>query len=317
MVGDPGELPVGTHVGSAMDLTDGVDRYVAHLLGTISAPLKGLRIVLDCAYGAAWSIGPRVFREAGADVVAINSEPDGTRINVDCGSTDLDGVAKRVVEEGADLGLAFDGDADRVLAVDETGSAVDGDRILALCAFRLHEAGELHNEVVVTTVMANLGLRRALEGQGIEVFTTPVGDKHVAQAMVERGAILGGEQSGHVIFAAHSTTGDGLLTGLQIAEAVVTTTSTLGRLVDVFERYPQVLVNVPVADRTALEEAEDLWTEVAAAESGLGDSGRVLLRASGTESVVRVMVEAADRSEAERVAASLAEAVERHLGTAP
>ena len=317
MAAEPGELPTGVDVGWASDLSEGTDRYVAHLLGSLDDSLRGLRLVLDCAYGAAWNVGPRVVREAGADVVAINAEPDGTRINVECGSTSLDGLAKRVVEEGADLGLAFDGDADRVLAVDETGSAVDGDRILALCALRLKESGELRNDLLVTTVMANLGFRRALETHGIEVFTTPVGDKFVAEAMVERGAVLGGEQSGHVIFAAHSTTGDGLLTGLQIAEAVVTSSSTLGRLVDVFEPYPQVLLNVPVADRSALEGAAALWAEVEAAERSLGAEGRVLLRASGTESLVRVMVEAADGTEAERVARALAGEVERHLGTAP
>jgi phosphoglucosamine mutase len=309
-----GALPTGEGIGSAGELTGGVDRYVGHLLGSLEGSLKGLRVVLDCAYGAAWSVAPRVFREAGADVVAINAEPDGARINVDSGSTSLDGIAKRVVEEGADLGLAFDGDADRVLAVDETGSVVDGDRILALCALHLKTAGELTNDLLVTTVMANLGFRRALEARGIEIFTTPVGDKYVAAAMVERGAVLGGEQSGHVIFAAHSTTGDGVLTGLQVAHAVAMSSSTLGRLVDVFEPYPQVLLNVPVVDRAALEGAEDLWAEVEAAERSLGDDGRVLLRASGTESLVRVMVEAADEAEAQRVARALAGAVERHLG---
>ena len=316
MATTPAALPTGDRIGSARDLTGGVDRYVGHLLGSLEGSLKGLRVVLDCAYGAAWSVGPRVFREAGADVVAINNEPDGSRINVDCGSTSLDGVAKRVVEEGADLGLAFDGDADRVLAVDETGSVVDGDRILALCALHLKQADELSNDLLVTTVMANLGFRRALEAKGIDIFTTPVGDKFVAQAMAERGSVLGGEQSGHIIFGKHSTTGDGVLTGLQVAQAVVTSSSTLGRLVDVFEPYPQVLLNVPVADRTALEGATGLWAEVEAAELSLGDDGRVLLRASGTESLVRVMVEAADGAEAQRIATSLADAVTRHLGSA-
>jgi phosphoglucosamine mutase len=309
----PSDLPSGREVGSAESLTDGADRYVAHVLGTIESPLKGLRVVLDCAHGAAWQVGPRVFREAGAEVTAINAEPDGMRINVDCGSQSLDGLAKRVVSDGADLGLAFDGDADRVLAVDENGSPVDGDRILALCATRLHEAGELKNNLLIATVMANLGFRRALEERGIEVFAAPVGDKFVAEAMADRGAILGGEQSGHVIFGAHSTTGDGLLTGLQVANAVATSSSTLSRLTDIFESYPQVLINVTVADRTALEGAEALWDEVRMAESKLGEDGRVLLRASGTEPLVRVMVEAADPEVARAVAEGLAEAVRRHL----
>lgn len=312
----PEDLLEGTRIGRADQLIDGADRYVSHLLGSLGSSLKGLRIVLDCAFGAAWNVGPRVFREAGADVVAINSEPDGTRINVDCGSTSLDGLSKRVVEEGADLGLALDGDADRVLAVDETGAPVDGDRILALCAIRLHEAGALKNDLVVTTVMANLGFKSALEATGIEVFTTPVGDKFVVEAMVERGAVLGGEQSGHMVFAEHATTGDGLLAGLQVAEAVVSSSTTLSRLTDLFEPYPQVLISVEVADRDALESARALWDEVATANARLGDDGRVLLRASGTEPVVRVMVEAADADVARRTAEDLASAVRGHLGKA-
>jgi len=309
----PTDLPSGATVGSAEPLKDGVDRYISHLLGTIDSPLQGLRVVLDCAHGAAWHVAPRVFREAGADVIAMNADPDGSKINVDCGSGSLDGVARRVLAEGADLGLAFDGDADRVLAVDETGATIDGDRILALCALRLHDAGELKNNILVATVMANLGFRRALEAKGIEVFAAPVGDKFVAEAMAERGSILGGEQSGHVIFGAHSTTGDGLLTGLQVAEAVATSSSTLSRLTDLFLPYPQVLINVQVADRTALEGAEALWDEVREAESTLGEEGRVLLRASGTEPLVRVMVEAADQTTARRTAEHLAEVVRKHL----
>lgn len=314
MAEPPSDLPSGSLVGGAETLTDGADRYVGHLLDSIDSPLSGLRVVLDCAHGAAWHVGPRVFREAGADVVAINSEPDGTKINVDCGSQALGGLADRVVKEGADLGLAFDGDADRVLAVDETGAPVDGDRILALCATRLHETGELKNNLVIATVMANLGFRRALEARGIEVFAAPVGDKFVAEAMADRGAVLGGEQSGHVIFGAHSTTGDGLLTGLQVASAVVTSASTLSELTDLFEPFPQVLINVPVADRASLDDAEALWDQVRAAEGALGEDGRVLLRASGTEPLVRVMVEAEDPAVAGKVAEDLAAAVSDHLG---
>ena len=307
-------LPTGEALGSAEPLEGGVDRYVSHLLGSLSSPLTGLRLVLDCAFGAAWSVGPRVFREAGADVVAINAEPDGTRINVDCGSTSMGELSRRVVEQNADLGLAFDGDADRVLAVDETGKEIDGDRILALCALKLHEAGELKNELLIATVMTNLGLIRALREKGIETFAAPVGDKFVAQAMADRGSVLGGEQSGHVIFGAHSTTGDGVLTGLQVAQAVVESASTLSRLTDLFEPFPQVLINVPVKDRGALDEADALWDEVRAAESRLGDDGRVLLRASGTEPLVRVMVEAADEVIARSTADELVAAVERYLG---
>ena len=314
MASPEGALPGADRIGSAESIVGAADRYVNHLLSSLTASLKGLRVVLDCAYGAAWSIGPRVFREAGADVVAINAEPDGGRINVDCGSTSLDGLAKRVVEEGFDLGLAFDGDADRVLAVDESGSPVDGDRILALCALHLHEKGELKNDRAVVTVMANLGLTRALEGRGIEVFAAPVGDRFVAEAMAERGAVLGGEQSGHLIFAAHATTGDGILTGLQIAEIVRNSATPFSSLVDVFKPFPQVLINVPVADRRALDEAQELWDDVREAEARLGANGRVLLRASGTEPVIRVMVEAEDAADAQRTAQGLADAVARHLG---
>ena len=314
MADPPVDLPLGAAVGTAESLTDGIDRYIAHLLGALDSPLKGLRVVLDCAHGAAWQAGPRVFREAGAEVIAINADPDGTKINVDCGSQSLDGVAKKVVSEGADLGLAFDGDADRVLAVDETGAAVDGDGILALCATRMHDAGELKNNLVIATVMANLGFRRALEAKGIEVFAAPVGDKFVAEAMADRGAVLGGEQSGHVIFGAHSTTGDGLLTGLQVAHAVASSSSTLSRLADLYEPYPQVLVNVRVADRGAIEGAETVWDEVKSAEARLGPDGRILLRASGTEPIVRVMVEASDPDVARATAEGLAAHVEKHLG---
>lgn len=306
------ELAVGDGVGASETLDDAADRYVDHLLASLHRPLSGLRVVLDCAFGAAWSVAPRVFREAGVEVVAMNSEPDGARINVDCGSTSLDGLAERVVEEGADLGLAFDGDADRVLGVDETGTTIDGDHILALCALQLFEAGELKNDLVVSTVMANLGFVRALQERGIEVIAAPVGDKFVGEAMAQRGAVLGGEQSGHVIFGNHSTTGDGILTGLHVAQILVASDETMSRVSRVFEPFPQVLVNVR-ADKDRLDQAEDLWAEVRAAEARLGDGGRVLVRPSGTEALVRVMVEASDAGTAEREAASLAAAVERTI----
>ena len=309
----PTDLPLGTLVGKATDFDSGVDRYVEHVVRSIHAPLNGLRIVLDCAFGSAWKVGPWAAAEAGADVIAMNDEPDGTRINVDCGSTSLTGLAERVVQEGADFGLAFDGDADRVLAVDERGEPVDGDRIIALSAIRMHESGELKNDVVVATVMANLGFRRALEERGIEVIQAPVGDKYVVDAMSTRGAILGGEQSGHIIFSQHATTGDGILAGLKVAEAVITSGQPLSRLAHVFEPVPQVLINVRVGDRDGLESAEALWVEVRRIEDEMGDDGRVLLRPSGTEPLVRVMVEALDEKVARRNAEALAELVGQHL----
>lgn len=309
-----GDLPVGDAIGGVTPVADGAARYVEHVVSSIEGSLDGLRIVLDCAHGAAFSVGPDAFRRAGADVVALHDSPDGSRINVDCGSTSLDTLAKTVVAEGAAFGLGLDGDADRALAVDETGAVIDGDRIIALAALHLKERGELDGGLVVTTVMANLGLRRALEGAGIEIVTVPVGDRYVAEAMTEHGAALGGEQSGHVIFSGHATTGDGVLTGLRLAEIVASAKRPLSELAAVFEPYPQVLLNVRIADRGALEGAETVWERVRSAEESLGESGRVLLRASGTEPLVRVMVEAEDPATADRVARDLAALVETELG---
>ncbi|MDQ4124292.1 MAG: phosphoglucosamine mutase, partial [Actinomycetota bacterium] len=314
LLSDPSsDLPVGDAIGGVDPIADGAARYVEHLVSSIEGRLDGLRVVLDCAHGAAFSVGPDTFRRAGADVVAIHDSPDGSRINVDCGSTSLDALAKTVVAEGAAFGLGFDGDADRALAVDETGAVIDGDRIIALAALHLKEKGGLDGRLVVTTVMANLGLRRALEGAGIEIVTVPVGDRYVAEAMTEHGAVLGGEQSGHVIFSEHATTGDGVLTGLKLAEIVASANRPLSELAAVFEPYPQVLLNVRIADRGALEGAAVIWERVRSAEESLGESGRVLLRASGTEPLVRVMVEAEDAATADRVARELAALVEAEL----
>jgi phosphoglucosamine mutase len=314
MAGAPGELPVGGAVGSSEPLSGAEDRYVTHLLGAVDGSLTGLRVVLDCAFGAAWQVAPRTFREAGADVLAINAEPDGARINVDCGSTSLGGLSRRVVQGGADLGFAFDGDADRVLAVDERGQPVDGDRIIAMLSAAMHGRGELDNGIVVVTVMANLGLVRALEERGIEVVTAPVGDKFVGEAMAQHGAALGGEQSGHIIFARHSSTGDGTLTALKVAELAAAANAPLSQLSGELHLFPQELINVPVGRKEELEHLEELWQEVRRAEEGLGTDGRVLVRASGTEPVVRVMVEARRQERAHRTAEAVADAVRRYLG---
>ncbi|MGI8773759.1 MAG: phosphoglucosamine mutase [Actinomycetota bacterium] len=310
----PSDLPTGTGVGNEVPYPAGVEAYLAYLVDSVPGSLDGLKVVLDCAFGAAWQIAPDAFRAAGAEVIAINAEPDGARINVECGSTSLDGMARVVVAEGADMGLAFDGDADRVLAVDESGAAVNGDRLIALAAVSLHERGALKNDVVVSTVMANLGFTRALEERGIEVVHAPVGDKFVVQAMIERGASLGGEQSGHIIFMEHATTGDGVLAGLQLGAQVAASGSPLSKLAGIFEDVPQVLVNVPVERRDALEGAAGVWEAVETAEAALGEEGRVLLRPSGTEQLIRVMVEALDPAMAQRTAESLAEVVRRSLG---
>ena len=310
----PAWRPVGAELGAVDALDDALERYVEHVAATVDTKLNGLRVVLDCAYGAAWRGGPMAFKAAGADVIAMHDEPDGTRINVACGSTDMTRLAERVLDEGAHLGIGFDGDADRALAVDELGQTVDGDRIISLCALRLQEQGRLKGETVVGTVMSNAGFTRALEGRGIQVVAAPVGDRFVAEEMAARGAVLGGEQSGHVIFAEHSTTGDGILTGLQLAQVVAASDASLSSLAHWYEPWPQVLVNVRVASRDALDGAEAVWEEVGEIESALGEDGRVLLRPSGTEPVVRVMVEASDGAAAEAAAWRLAAAVERHLG---
>ena len=310
-----GRLPEGSGIGVVRRLDDAHDRYMHHLLSSLEGTrLAGLRIVLDCAFGAAWELAPATFREAGAHCVAINAEPDGARINVGCGSTDMAGLAQRVRAERADLGLAFDGDADRVLAVDERGEVVDGDRIIGMSAISMRVRDRLRNNLVVATVMSNLGFLRALEHRGIEVITAPVGDKFVADAMGQAGASLGGEQSGHVIFADYATTGDGILTGLQIARSLVDSGERLSVLADFFEPFPQVLVNVEVDSRDALAGAEPIWDEVRATEERLGPDGRVLVRASGTEHLVRVMVEASDAATANHAAHALAEVVARELG---
>ncbi len=306
------DLPEGKAIGVPEMVSDASERYVAHLMGTIEQPLTGLRVVLDCAFGAAYKVAPSAFKEAGADVVALHAEPDGARINVECGSTSVTALARAVVEHGADLGLAFDGDADRVLAIDERGATVDGDRIIGLAALQLHETGALTNDVVVVTVMSNLGLRRSLEERGIEVVSAQVGDRFVAEEMLVRGAVLGGEPSGHIIFAEHGRTGDGILTGLQLAERLAATSEPLSTQAHFFEPYPQVLINVPVASPQDLDESAAIWEEVRATEETLGPTGRVLLRPSGTEPLVRVMVEAASEDLAQRTAERLAALVEKH-----
>ena len=314
VTGAPSDLPIGTGVGGLSDVPNVAERYVTHLMKSLHESLTGMKIVLDCAFGSAWEMAPLAFREAGAEVIAINAEPDGSRINVDCGSTSLGALSARVKAEGAHMGFAFDGDADRVLACDENGATVDGDRLIALSALHMHEEGRLKNDIVVATVMANLGFTRALEERGIEVLQTPVGDKYVAEAMQERGAVLGGEQSGHIIFSEFALTGDGILAGLQVAAIAHQTKEPLSRLAGCFERVPQVLINVPVTRRDDLESAEDLWNEVAEVEAKLGSDGRILLRPSGTEQLVRVMVEAVDPEVARTTAERLAERVQTLLG---
>ncbi len=278
-----------------------------------NGPLAGLKIVVDCAHGAAHDAAPAVLRLVGADVITIGAQPDGLNINDGCGSTHLDALVAAVSAHGADAGIAHDGDADRCLAVTSDGQVVDGDQILAILALELKDAGRLTGDTVVATVMSNLGFRRAMEHAGIRVVETAVGDRYVLEAMKAGGFVLGGEQSGHIIMLEHATTGDGLLTALHLLAAVARRGLALGELAKVMHRFPQVLINVPDVDKSRVDSA-GLAAAVASAEAELGESGRVLIRPSGTEPAVRVMVEAAEQEQAQRVAARLAEAVRTHLG---
>jgi phosphoglucosamine mutase len=312
--GAPWDRPTGAGVGRVRDYEEGTEQYIAHLLGALPNRLDGLRIVLDEAHGAAALVSPEAFTRAGAEVVTIGAAPDGLNINDGCGSTHLDLLKAAVVEHGAHLGIAHDGDADRCLAVDHTGEEVDGDQILAVLALALRERSALRSDTVVATVMSNLGFKLAMEREGIHLVQTAVGDRYVLEEMKERGYALGGEQSGHVIVLDHATTGDGTLTGLLLAARVAKSGRTLAELASVMTRLPQVLVNVPDVDKGRVTTSAELAAAVSEAERELGATGRVLLRPSGTEPLVRVMVEAADIEQARSVAGRLADVVKSALG---
>ena len=304
--GPPRTRPTGAAIGRVRDAPDAGERYIAHLLAAVPTRLDGLHVVVDCSHGAASAVAPEVYRRAGARVTAIAADPDGININEGVGSTHIEGLAKRVVAEGADLGIAHDGDADRCLAVDASGEIVDGDQILALSALALHGAGRLRNDTVVVTVMSNLGFHHAMRDAGVRVVTTAVGDRYVLEELRAQQLSLGGEQSGHVIFTDAATTGDGLLTALQIMACVVTSGRTLAELASVVLRLPQVLLNVAVSDRAKACTSPAVLEAVAAAEAELGDDGRILLRPSGTEQLVRVMVEALTQERADEIAQRVA-----------
>ena len=306
--------PIGSEVGRVTRFSDAEDRYIVHLLGTLPNRLDGLKIVLDCAHGAASAISPQIFSDAGAKVIVIGADPDGNNINSGYGSTHLSALQAAVLSHKADLGIAHDGDADRCLAVDHTGAIVDGDHIMTILALALRESGNLARNTLVTTVMSNLGLKVAMRAAGIDIVETNVGDRYVLEAMREGGYSLGGGRSGHDIFARYATTGDGVLTGLHIAAKVASSGQSLRELAAVMPNYPQVLINVPGVDKTKVRTDEELNHLVATAEAELGENGRVLLRASGTEALVRVMVEAQDQGTAQSWAERIALAVERRLG---
>jgi phosphoglucosamine mutase len=300
------DRPTGARIGRVHDLPRASDQYLDHLLATGPYALDGIRVVVDCAHGAASTVAPLAYRRAGAEVVALHAQPDGLNINEGCGSTHLETLRKQVLAHGATLGIAHDGDADRCLAVDATGEVVDGDQIMAILALAMRERGELVGDILVATVMSNLGLHLAMRRYGITVQTTAVGDRYVLEALAAGGYCLGGEQSGHIVLPRYATTGDGLLTALRLMDRLATTGRSLTELAGVVHRLPQVLLNVAVADKAAAVAAPAVRAATAEAQAELGHTGRVLLRPSGTEQLVRVMVEAPSQSVATDLAQRIA-----------
>lgn len=305
----PGLRPVGAGIGRVVDAEDAAERYLRQVSKASTTPLDGLTVVVDCAHGAASAVAPRAYRAAGATVIAINAEPNGVNINDACGSTDLDSLRAAVIAHRADLGLAHDGDADRCLAVDANGELVDGDAIMVVLTLAMQEAGELTADTLVTTVMSNLGLHLAMRAAGVTVRTTAVGDRYVLEELRAGDYSLGGEQSGHIVMPALGSTGDGIVTGLRLMTRMVQTGSSLASLASAMQTLPQVLINVEVADKVTAAAAPSVQTAVDRAAAELGDTGRILLRPSGTEPMIRVMVEAADEDVARRLAAGVADAV--------
>jgi phosphoglucosamine mutase len=305
----PGLRPVGAGLGRIVDAEDAADRYLRHVGKASTVRLDGLTVVVDCAHGAASSVAPRTYRAAGARVIAINADPNGININDNCGSTHLESLRSAVLARGADLGLAHDGDADRCLAIDANGELVDGDAIMFVLALAMKEAGELASDTLVATVMSNLGLHLAMRSVGVTVRTTSVGDRYVLEELRAGEYSLGGEQSGHIVMPALGSTGDGIVTGLRLMARMGQTGSPLSELASAMQPLPQVLINVEVADKATAAAAPVVQTAVDEAAAELGDTGRILLRPSGTEPMIRVMVEAAEEDVAHRVANRVAEAV--------
>lgn len=310
---EPWDRPTGAAVGRVRNDESAGLRYVEYLLSTVSTPLDGLKVVVDCANGAASIVSPEAMRRLGAEVIAIHSSPDGLNINAGCGSTHMDDLIAAVVEHGADAGIAHDGDADRCLAVDASGAVIDGDHILAILTLALRDSGRLAGETVVATVMANLGFKLAMEREGVTLIETGVGDRYVLEAMRAGGFVIGGEQSGHVVLLEHATTGDGVLTALHLLSRMAQTGRSLADLASAVAKLPQVLINVRGVDKSRIDSAPAVADAVAAAEADLAREGRVLLRPSGTEPVVRVMVEAPTQDVAAAVAERIADVVRAEL----
>lgn len=304
----------GKHIGSVQRDSEWVDRYLAHLVASAGCSLKGMRVVVDAANGAAFSIAPRVLSQLGAEVIPIHCTPDGININAGCGSLHTESMRQTVTDHRADAGLSFDGDADRVIMSDELGNEVDGDYIMAMSAIHLKQQGRLRNHVLVATIMSNLGLEEAMKAHGIHMERTRVGDRYVAERMRELDAVLGGEQSGHIIFAEYTTTGDGLLTALQVLALMQHTGKPLSELTKVMQKYPQIIRNVRVGDKHAWEKYEGTKDVETLALQKLGNPSRVNIRPSGTESVVRIMIEATERARMEQVAEELEQIVVKVCG---
>jgi phosphoglucosamine mutase len=316
-LGEPWERPTGAGVGRVRPLEDGQERYLRHLLSVLPHRLDGLHVVVDAAHGAASAVAPAAFEQAGARVSIIGCEPDGLNINDGYGSTHLENLQRAVVEHGADLGIALDGDADRCLAVDATGEDVDGDQIMTVLSLAMRERGVLAKDTLVATVMSNLGMLQALRREGVEVLQAAVGDRYVLEEMKAGQLSLGGEQSGHVIFLDHGTTGDGTMTGLALASRLAETGRSLRDLASVMTRLPQVMINVKGVDKSRVDDDTSVQSAVRQVEQELGDAGRVLLRKSGTEPLVRVMVEADEAGRARALAERLAGVVRERLALQP
>ena len=300
--GEMGEIPLAKKdkIGRTVDFAAGRNRYIGYLISIATRSFKNMKVALDCANGSASAIAKNVFDALGAETHVISNEPNGLNINTDCGSTHIEHLQKFVVEEGCDVGFAYDGDADRCIAVDEKGNVVDGDGIMYVCGKYMKEQGSLFHNTVVTTIMSNFGLYKAFDREGISYEKTAVGDKYVYENMAATGNCLGGEQSGHIIFSKHATTGDGILTSLKVMEVILEKKQTLAKLASEYEVYPQVLKNVKVKDKKVAQDDEKVQAEVAKVTESLGSNGRILLRQSGTEPVVRVMVEASDLETCEK-----------------
>lgn len=304
--------PVGGELGKVIPLTDAADRYLSFLKSTINTDFQGMRVVVDSANGAAYSIAPRLLRELGAQVISLHDQPDGLNINYNCGSTHPESLQEAVIKYHADIGIAHDGDADRIIAVDELGDLVNGDQIMVICGLALQQKGQLRHKIVVT-VMSNLGLKQAFAAAGVHVFETAVGDRFVLEKMLETGSTLGGEQSGHIIFLEHATTGDGILTALQLLQAVKNSGKKLSGLAAQMINLPQVLVNIKVKDKKGWEQNEKICSAVLAGQKSLMQTGRLFVRASGTEPLIRVMAEGPDKTELERIAGHIAEVIKQEL----